>query len=404
MAISNKLRNVSGISLFTILAGWVWARSVLGDYIWAIFLRIPLLNLLPEIAFGILTGVVVCIALPYIVRRVKVADVILYVTIAMTYLMTMEYVPKNRVALEEYAGSFLLAALPMYFVGLSFNYTNQQQKVFLWLSRISIVAMLLYKFIFGLGSIAQGEEDMVAAYNILPHVLLVSMSALDKGKIKDGIFALTGLFMVISFGTRGPIVCIVAFFVLYFLMTKEWKHPLRAKAAIVIAGIVLLVFMEPILIQMEQLFSNLGVSTRIMQRMLDGSFLDSWGRESVNAQIIPWILQHPWTGLGFAGDRLIVGGYSHNLIFELCVSFGIPIAVLVMACILAAVFYGLHYAETSLTKSFIILLVCCSIVHLMISGTYLSHRLLFFLMGYCVSIIRRHTILRRKRNACVMAQ
>ena len=378
--------------LFQVLVYFVWCRSILVDFFWGILLRIPIINQAPDLLFTTLIICVIAVALPFIIRHIRLKDVVIYLFICALYSLTWMYSTQNSQTLSDYAISFMCLCLPLYFVGVCCDFSAIKVQLY-YLSLISIIAMFLYKIVFKVnptGSI----DDMNAAYNVLPHVLMVLLVTLREPNWMRVIISMLGSIMLLSFGTRGPMVCIVVFFIIYLIAFKKWKHPLFIRSAIILIGIGIIYFSEPIILSLQFITSGLGMSSRVYTRLLDGSFLSSWGRDEIYSKIIPAIMQKPWTGYGFAGDRLILNDYSHSIILELWASFGIPVGSVIFVTILSIIIRGIIKSKDEEEKAFLLVLVCSSVLKLMLSSTYLNDRILYLLIGFCVFIIRRNEYLK----------
>jgi len=93
-------------------------------------------------------------------------------------------------------------------------------------------------------------------------------------------------------------------------------------------------------------------------------------------------------GYGIAGDRALVSSYSHNLLLELLVSFGIPAGSVVFVCIVVIILNGYKKAADRQIKDLVLMLFCSSFVKLLVSSSYLLEPLFFLLMGVCVKQMR----------------
>lgn len=160
--------------------------------------------------------------------------------------------------------------------------------------------------------------------------------------------------------------------------------------SIITAGGVLFLFFDRLLILLYNISLKLGLSIRIFAKFFEGDFFVSSSRNRIIEVLFEKISEKPVLGYGIAGDRTLVGGYSHNLAVELWVSFGIIIGtillgVLFFICIKALI----KSRKNNVDNMAILLLICCGLINLFLSGSYLSAPYLFLLIGLCISVIRK---------------
>ena len=108
------------------------------------------------------------------------------------------------------------------------------------------------------------------------------------------------------------------------------------------------------------------------------------GRENIYQLIIKAITDNPVLGIGIAGDRLLIGGYAHNLLLEVLVDFGLIIGSILIVTLLLLI------AKNLLTKdseryNMIIIWISLGLVPLIVSGSYLTNTNFWILLGLMAS-------------------
>lgn len=147
------------------------------------------------------------------------------------------------------------------------------------------------------------------------------------------------------------------------------------------------VFFSGITDSIISFLNSTGASVRVFEKSQTDGFFSSEGRLDIFYVVLPAIANNPF-GLGIAGDRLLGVIYSHNIILEFLISYGWIFGTLLIVAIFAIFFVGLKKAQTTEQRVFVMLLFCSGILKLMVSGTYLNEYYLFFMIGYCISMIR----------------
>lgn len=390
MRISIKITSEAA---YKILVALVWTQSILMDYARAVLLRIPIINIMPDAFIALVYLLFIIISIPFIARSTKLRDCTFYLIVSAIYIISILIVTDNEI-LKNYAFMFLISSLPLYFIGL--NLDDGYFKSFLYkLSILSIVALLFYIMVLGGSSIdysLSSNEDIYNAYKLLPHLLLVLTIAFDRPNIINIVISLIGAALLLSFGSRGPLVCVILFCALFLIIRQHNKT--KSRVVLVVATCIICFLFDSILELLHRLAVTMGMSTRITSKLMDGSFFTHLsGRDIIQNRIINAISLKPWTGYGFAGDRAILHGlvdtYSHNIVLELLCSFGIPMGVVLTITLFVIIFRGYRSTFLQFSKEIFLVFFCSTILKLMVSGTYLNEPLLFLFLGLCVRNIRR---------------
>ena len=85
---------------------------------------------------------------------------------------------------------------------------------------------------------------MGMAYKLLPHLALTAGYFFEKYQKIDFIAMIIGFVLLVSYGTRGPVMAIIIFAVAYFVFVKQTKNKIVAYLAIILF---LLVFLNCVL-------------------------------------------------------------------------------------------------------------------------------------------------------------
>ena len=314
----------------------------------------------------------------------------LYIVICAMYGVQYLFYKENNAVLIEYAERFLLSSLPLFFIGLSADISSVKQILYK-LSIVSVYAMIIYRFVYGGGMVLTDywwREDMVSSYNLLQHLLFVMLMMFERPTILNVVTTIIGVVLMISFGSRGPIVAVVVFAFMYAMIIKKWKHPLRTKSLFTLVICMFTLFYEPILKLLMSITEKMGMSKRIYTRLLEGTMFSASGRDDIQKQVFNAIWKNPIFGYGFGADQTLTGSYSHNIAIELWISLGIFIGTAVLIWMVIKMIRGINTAHDNFCKGFLLLLICCSFLKLLMSSTFLNEGLLYLMLGICVSYIR----------------
>ncbi len=275
---------------------------------------------------------------------------------------------------NEYMRVFVLICFPLsimvYFVD-----EEQLNKVLdvagIIIGYVFLVIFLLY--ILGIARI-DGYNTSIGYSVLLPEMILLSNIKLKKGvlKIASVISLISFMLVVVLFGSRGPIVTIIAYIVYDSIRSLKYEKRKNRKAlgwiAILLALIIVVVFFSSIMSFILSVADKFGMHSRTL-RLFANDFSHLSGRENQYNLVISAIKEHPLLIRGIAGDTVVTGGiYSHNLILELLCEFGVVFGLIAVLIIVIRAIRSLLFVDYH-EKKFLVITLFGSIVPLMFSST-----------------------------------
>ena len=376
---------------FNILIYVVWGQVLLS------FVR-PVLNMLPVIRnftdflMPLFVIVPLFFSLPYILKKLKIFDYLFYAIILLMYFLNFTLYPENTEWLIDRAYSFLCLVLPVYFIGRLINFENVE-KGLATISYLVIYIYVLY-YLFYIGGVSNADSDidynMSASYHILPHLLLVLWQMMKRFSAFNILTSLLGILMILSFGTRGPLVCSISFVLIYVLFIAKFRHQILLKTMIASIGVLLLMFLNPIMLGIQYLLTSIGMSTRITDFYFESSLDVSVGRDNIQDTLQDLLRNDNYFwGHGILSSYNYVDTYPHNLYLELVFSFGYIPGILLLLLLTTMFIVAYKKFNNTDIRSFLCVLMCASVIKLFMSGTFLDEYLLFFLIGFCVNVITK---------------
>lgn len=151
--------------------------------------------------------------------------------------------------------------------------------------------------------------------------------------------ALVGFWCVLTQGNRGALLVLVIYAGL-FVISNIVGSPNATKKALKISGIIIAliivaVFSDTILNYLYEALKSSGISSRNIEKLLNGSFADDNGRDLIWLTVWNAIRTGGIFGHGMLGDRPYVSpihtaGYSHNLFLELLCSYGVIGVIIIL--------------------------------------------------------------------------
>lgn len=385
---------------YLVLMGLVWSKDILLTYLRATILRIPFIWSFADNIIFISFVFFIVAAGPYIIKKIKVNDLIALLLFLLLYMVNMLIFPANNTVLNSIAPRLFFVVLPLYYLGISVD-INKVIKILYYLSMITVVAKIAYTYIFAsdmdfITSVYMGDMD--AAYKTLPHICMVLYGVFKKANIINISISAAGILYLFSLGNRGSLLCLILYITLYIVMIKKIKRPFII-ILICICVIIVLVFtqiFDTILNWLNEISVKMGLSTRIFEMYQNGEFFKSQSRNNITEKLFQAISERPFIGYGMGGDRTIAGRYAHNLVLEIWTQYGILMGSIFLIGYVSIIIRSFIVSTSVNVKAMILLLVCSSFIKLFGSGSYLSEYFFFFLLGVCINELRKNVKIKRQ--------
>lgn len=237
------------------------------------------------------------------------------------------------------------------------------------------------------------DEDMSRAYSLLLAVLFAINYAFDKKKLIAIFFSIVGFLLLLSLGTRGPIMISLAFIISkIFFSTKK-----RGGYFVVVALLLLMWFVNSpywnvFLIFFQNIISSLGFSTRVIDLTIQGETLTHYSeRDEIFTLLISKIKESPLIGWGVYGEWQFVGWSAHNMYLEILVHFGIITGGLIILWMFFIAIKAFVSSKATPVRGLVLMFACNVFVRGVFGGTFLSFPT-FLMIGYCLQICRKTNI------------
>ena len=340
----------------------------------------------------------ILLSLPKLLKRIKISDHIFVFACFILYVMNILLYPQNENVLLERLFRFSILTLPYYYIGVSLD-IKRFYKSFYYISVIAIYMCAFYELLYAqsasyTGEVNTSEYNMGLAYSILPHVLMVSWMALKNVKIYSIIPMVLGLMLLLSFGTRGPVICAIVFIAIYLLFIRPSKYQKTMRIVTISLAVFAVSFLNQFMLFMQMLTFQLGMSTRIFEKYFEGELETSSGRDYIRETLLrELVTDNPLYGHGILGSYPYVNTYPHNIVLDFLFSFGWILGIALLLSVLYVIIRMLiKYSQNEISKTFGILLVVSSILSLCFSSTFVDDAMFFMLLGYCINSLRKQRV------------
>lgn len=369
-----------------------WGASLL-EFWRGINNHIPVLKEFTDELEWLIVIIPILLSLKKLLKPVKSIDFFFFLGCLLLYLTNFLLYPENQEPLESHFFNFAVLALPYYFIGLGVD-VKKFIKPFFYVSLLSLSICVFYEFFYVQNSGARLDLDtsdynMNLSYNMLHHVLLITWVTLKEFKLWQAPFMLLGVFLLLSLGTRGPILCLIIFFAIYLLFFKPSKFQKTMRLLTIAISLYAITFIQEFMLMMQGMMIQFGMSTRIFDKYLEGEMETSFARDYIKTTLYSTLKNDTgFTGFGILGSYRFVDTYSHNLFLDLWFSFGWFVGSILICVLFYLIIKALLINNYEINRVFLLLLVCSSVIKLLLSSTFIDDAMFFMLIGYCVNTMR----------------
>ena len=213
-------------------------------------------------------------------------------------------------------------------------------------------------------------------YEVMLFMTVFLYEALLHRKPADIAGAAIGLLMMLTNGSRGPMLFTAIFL---FLMSLMYFGRSRKKLLIlftaVVALLLIFIFYDVLMMWIMSLLSSMNISSRFITMFLNGTLTSDSGRSVLWDAALEMIRERP-LGYGAMGAqhqicKLIPAGYPHSVVLEILIDFGVLFgSLLLMVLFFNAI--ALLFKKENQYWSGVFLVFFCTACQLFISLTYWS--------------------------------
>ena len=385
-----SFKNSKGTAEFLVALAWA---SPLPSYVKAIVLRMPFGEDLGVFVIPIIFTILFIMGAKHIMKSFRSIDLVFASILISIYLLQIIGFPENEERLLEFFSPLLLSLIPMYFIGTATDINKVYKPMYV----MSILCVLLQAvntlFLESSERMAMTEEEiseqMNTAYRLLPYVIFCFWGWLRKFDFIGFISSLIGLFLLVSFGSRGPVACTLLFIVIYTVFYKSFKGKWIVVSLLGVIVAFALVYFEQFFLLMQGVLSQYGLSTRVIDLVVKEEVVTHVsGRDDISRVLMRQLQEAPFFGYGIGGTWKFVGGYAHNIFLDVFISFGkIPGGMMLIA-LFYLIIKGWRSCKTIEEKGFMLVLFCC-FAKLFVSYTLFEDSSWMLMLGFCVGTLRR---------------
>ena len=300
---------------------------------------------------------------------------LIFIVSALYMISFLRGVPFNSVL--QYYFFTIYGLLLMYFTftvkKLDVLYDEFQKKSFY----ISLVAILII-----FSNRANNPYNMRFSYILSIALYFQTIKLINNFKITNLFFVVMDLYLILIYGSRGPLLCYCIFLIIYIIFNKN-----NIYIKFFFCSFILFVYMyfDKIIMFISGVMSRFNITSRTLYLMV-GDLSHNSGRDIILGKTKELIQAHPIMGLGVAGEFKYMIEYPHNIFFDLLLHWGVILGTALFIFLLVLIIKSFIKA-TNKKRMLLLVFTCYGFVALFFSGTYLSWDGFYILFGIMIRIL-----------------
>lgn len=345
---------------------------------------------------------VLCLAYVFLIiecirkgSRFSIKDIFLLVSVVVAILFTCVLYPENSKFIfdENNFWNSIFPCLRFFIVGLFVIPDKKLSDLLGVISCFSVLIEAVFLFAYLKPSGLIESDDMSRSYQILLNVLFVLNTTFNKKSLLWIGLSSVSLLYVLSLGTRGPIMILLAFIFLKILQVSSSKKHVKILIGLIAGSIIWFLSNSKVYLSilrfLKSFLDQLGMSTRIIDLAIEGEVIGhTSGRDEIYDLALEKISERPILGYGVYGEWSWNGWNIHNIYLELLLHYGIIIGSILIIWMIGLTLNTYFKTKNITSKEFIIMWSTCVYVRGIFGGSYLQFYL-FLLLGFLFSETRR---------------
>lgn len=183
--------------------------------------------------------------------------------------------------------------------------------------------------------------------------------------------------IILLFGSRGPLLCLFVFGILYFIFVE--KKVVRKIIIISVLLFLLLTFNYCVSFIINVL-KNMNLTSRTLY-LLENDFFYNSGRDSIIDLVLIKISEKPLLGWGLAGEFSFQNQYVHNFILEFFIDYGIIMGGILILLVIFMICKALLKTK-DYDKFLLLVFLVYGFVILFVSESYITHDGFYILIAF----------------------
>lgn len=235
---------------------------------------------------------------------------------------------------------------------------------------------------------------MEFSYGILPFICIMLIDCLESYKFSKLIYLVCGLLVLLLFSARSPLLFLIMLLI-YWLLTNLSKLKGFITTVVIISFILLVIFnADSLFLYISNI--NSEMNSYVLSNLLNGDFFNSDTRIIIYEESKRIISNMGFHMYGLFGDRNLTSGvYSHNIIYEVLISFGWILGSIFLFLIVFIILSA-YFLEKN-EKLILALFSFSLFARYFISGSFVMEQMFYMYIAIAISFILSNITVRITR-------
>jgi len=307
----------------------------------------------------ILTAIPLSIAIVIMFFKKWKTFILVYVIAITILLFNLLIFPQNETFLKPNSLRFLFPiVIPSALCLMYISSIEIVESVLYKISWLTLLLTIIFVIAYFMGIFEITEYNMSFSYGLL----LPMLSLYSKKNLYSILGSLFLFLIVLGIGSRGAAI-VFMMFVAYDIFHSHKK--------LIIPAIILICVLFLSISYLANWFDSIGISSRTLYLITNRDIGHTSGRDVIYQKMIDIFWDNPIQGIGLFGDRYFLdGGYSHNLIIELYLNWGLIGATMILFFFVWKFVVTYKRSDTK-KRNILVKFLFASVLPLMVSGSYL---------------------------------
>ena len=280
--------------------------------------------------------------------------------------------------------TFIIYSLPLFLAFSALRNTDHLLKLLFKATPI-LFAFSTFAFFMSTISFSELNEYSMAYGNALMLVAgLLLFKYRDNGKLSTLLAFLMTVFYIVISGSRGPVLCIAVLTLVALLTSKSGMGKMVWIGVVIVAGFALIFWYSDILNLIMRLMEALGLSSRTLNFLIDGSITYDSGRGEIYDNLIKEINKSPLLGLGAFGGHSAVG-LPHSTYLDIFANFGYVFGSAFIVIIFCQIYKILRREKGSSLGKIFLMFATIVVVRGFFGGSLWTEKELWMLFGIMIN-------------------
>lgn len=336
------------------------------------------------------------LALLFLSNKKTMASLILPAVVGLLYLITIARLGSNsyyfvRTVPEKLFLYCIPAYMAVYMIDDFDEFYEMLNKFCCFLLAVELLTVVLMTV--GSSAFVKADYQNISYGLITPLIFWICK---DRRTKFEKACLVVAFFLMIFFGGRGPLACVLLC-VFYKMLLNAVRKPIWF-VLLVFASVLLLYFYGDIIQWVIAVSTRYGFSGSIVKYYQMGDVFMSSGRDLITEYVNDLIAEHTIFGVGMGGTRYWLGvygfkfgNYPHNIIYEFWCDYGVALGTVLLGLLGIGIARAFFRRERN-PKAYSLFEICVfstGFLVLMFSSSYLFSQMFFAMLALMSRFSRR---------------